>query len=58
MVVNRARAYPNIPGADVVFPRFDVSSYGDLKAALAQGLVDPNTKLMMFEVGGKRWRSS
>jgi Protein of unknown function (DUF3179) len=51
MVVNPARAYPRIAGAEVLFPPFDVSSYEDLSAALAKGWVDPQTKLMVFAVG-------
>jgi hypothetical protein len=51
MVINPARAHPQIVGADVVFPPFDVSVYENLTAALAKGLVDPYTKLMVFEVG-------
>lgn len=51
MVVNPARAYPQIAGADVLFPPFDVALYADLKAALANRLVEPHTKLMVFEVG-------
>ncbi len=51
MVINPARAYPKIVGADLLFPPFDVSFYENLKAALVNGLVDPNTKLMVFEVG-------
>ncbi len=51
MVINPARAYPKIVGADVLFPPFDVAFYEDLKVALANRLVDPDTKLMVFEVG-------
>lgn len=51
MVINPVRAYSRIPGVDVLFPPFDVSFYEDLAAALANGLVDPHTKLMVFEVG-------
>jgi len=51
MVVNSARAYPKIPGVDAVFPPFDVSRYEPVKTALAKGVVDPQTKLMVFEVG-------
>ncbi len=51
MVINPTRAYPRIAGVDVLFPPFNVSFYEDLKAALANRLVDPDTKLMVFEVG-------
>src|SRR5215467_4679844 len=51
MVINPIRAYPKIPGVSLVFPPFDVSRYERLQAALTQGLVDPQTKLMVFEVG-------
>jgi hypothetical protein len=40
MVINPTRAYPKIPGVDVVFPPFDVSRYERLQAALAHGCVD------------------
>jgi hypothetical protein len=51
MVVNPVRAYPKIPGVDVVFPPFNVAHYHDLTAALAKGKVDPQTRLMVFDVG-------
>jgi Protein of unknown function (DUF3179) len=51
MVINPARAYPQIAGADVLFPPFDVSVYEHLTAALAKRLVDPTMKLMVFAVG-------
>jgi hypothetical protein len=51
MVVNPARAYPKIPGVDVVFPPFNVAHYHDLTAALAKRKVDPQTRLMVFDVG-------
>jgi Protein of unknown function (DUF3179) len=51
MVVNPVRAYPKIPGVDVVFPPFNVAHYHDLTAALAKRKVDPTTKLMVFAVG-------
>ncbi|HEY7020953.1 MAG TPA: DUF3179 domain-containing (seleno)protein [Ktedonobacterales bacterium] len=54
MVINPARAHPQIVGADVVFPPFDVTFYQDLTVALAKRLVDPQTKLMVFEVGQHR----
>jgi hypothetical protein len=50
MTINPTRAYPQI-GADLLFPPFDVSSYQSLTAALAHRLVDPDTKLMVIEVG-------
>lgn len=52
MVINPARAYPQVVGADFLFPPFDVSTYERLTAALAKRVVDPTTKLMVFEVGG------
>src|SRR6185312_7376129 len=51
MVINPARAHPQIVGADLVFPPFDVTFYQDLTVALTKRLVDPQTKLMVFEVG-------
>jgi hypothetical protein len=51
MVINPFRALPKIPGVGVVFPSFDVSRYERLEAALAKGFVDPEAKLMVFEVG-------
>jgi hypothetical protein len=51
MVIDRARAYPKIAGVDAVFPPFDVSQYEHIQAALTKRLVDPQTKLMVFEVG-------
>ncbi len=51
MVINPSRAYPRIAGVGVVFPPFNVAAYDDLKTALAHGSVDPDTKLMVFEVG-------
>jgi hypothetical protein len=51
MVINSARAYPKIPGVGVVFPPFDVPRYEHVTAALAKGLVDPQTKLMVLEAG-------
>jgi hypothetical protein len=51
MVINPARAYPRIAGVDALFPPFDVAVYESLTAALAKGLVEPDTKLMVFEVG-------
>jgi uncharacterized protein DUF3179 len=51
MVIHRARAFPKIAGVGIVFPAFDVSAYADLQAALARGLVEPDTRLMVFAVG-------
>jgi Protein of unknown function (DUF3179) len=51
MVVNPVRAYPKIPGVDVVFPPFNVAHYHDLTAALAKRKVGPQTRLMVFDVG-------
>jgi Protein of unknown function (DUF3179) len=51
MVVNPWRAYPKIPGVDVVFPPFNVAHYQELTAALAKRKVDPQTRLMVFDVG-------
>jgi hypothetical protein len=51
MVIDPRRAYPQIAGVDVLFPPFDVSLYMPLQAALAKGLVAPQTKLMVIAVG-------
>jgi hypothetical protein len=51
MVINPVRAYPKIPGVDVVFPPFNVAHYQGLAEALAKRKVDPQTKLMVFDVG-------
>ena len=51
MVVLPVRAYPKIPGVDVVFPPFHVAQYHGLTEALAKRKVDPQTRLMVFDVG-------
>jgi hypothetical protein len=51
MVINPARAYPHIVGADFLFPPFNVSTYQHLAAALAKKVVDPSTRLMVFALG-------
>jgi hypothetical protein len=50
MTIKPSRAYPQI-GADLLFLPFDVSSYQSLTAALAHRLIDPETKLMVFQAG-------
>jgi hypothetical protein len=51
MTINRARAYPKIAGVGAVFPPFDVAQYERVTQALAKGMVEPQTKLMVCEVG-------
>jgi hypothetical protein len=51
MKISPARAYLKLPGTDFVFRPFNVSRYQSLRAALASGLVDADTKLMVFAVG-------
>src|SRR5215831_7911796 len=51
MVISPVRAYPKIPGVDMVFPPLNVAHYHDLMAVLAKRRVDPQTRLMVFDVG-------
>jgi Protein of unknown function (DUF3179) len=54
MAINSVRAaFVKIPGVDVVFKPFNVRAYRKLQDALAQGLVDADTNLMLFEAGGQ-----
>ena len=51
MTIDPSHAFFNIVGVDKVFNTIQVRSYQPLQEALQQGVIEPETKLMLFEVG-------
>lgn len=47
------QAFLKLWGTNVIFKPFDVSVYQDLRTVLSNGLIDADTKLMVFDVGGQ-----